>query len=43
VAGNDLARLVLFLIAGAALVNLSRGTLTTWLRAKFIGNPAKGG
>jgi hypothetical protein len=43
VAGDDLARLVLYVIAGAVLVNLSRGTLSTWLRAKFIGNPTKGG
>ena len=37
--GDDLARLVLLLIAGAAFVNLSRGTLRTWLRAKFTGSP----
>lgn len=35
--GEDLSRLLLLLIGGAALVNLSRGTLSRWLRAKFIG------
>lgn len=37
--GEDLARLLLLLVAGAAFVNLSRGTLGTWLRSKFIGSP----
>ena len=38
--GDDLSRLVLLLIAGAAFVNISRGTFRTWLRAKFIGKTA---
>lgn len=35
--GDDLARLALLLIAGAAFVNLSRGTFRAWLHTKFIG------
>jgi hypothetical protein len=36
-AGDELASLILLLILGAAFVNVSRGTLSQWLRAKFIG------
>lgn len=35
--GEDLARLVLLVLAAAAFVNVTRGTLRDWLRAKFIG------
>jgi hypothetical protein len=35
--GDDLARLILLLLAGAALVNISRGTFRKWLQAKFVG------
>jgi hypothetical protein len=37
VAGDDLARLLLLLLAGAAFVNISRGTFRRWLHAKFVG------
>lgn len=40
--GDDLARLALLLIFGAAFVNITRGTFRAWLRAKFLGVP-KGG
>jgi hypothetical protein len=36
---DDLARLVLLLLAGAFFVQLTRGTARRWLRAKFIGKP----
>jgi len=36
--GEPLARLVLLALFGAVMVNLSRGTLRAWLRAKFIGD-----
>jgi hypothetical protein len=36
-AGEDVARLALLLIFGAAFVNISRGTFRKWWRAKFIG------
>jgi hypothetical protein len=35
--GEDVARLALLLLFAAAFVNLTRGTLRNWLRAKFIG------
>jgi hypothetical protein len=38
--GDDLARLALLLIFGAAFVNITRGSLRKWLRAKFIGATA---
>ncbi len=34
---DDVARLILLLIATAAFVNLTRGTFGAWLRAKFLG------
>lgn len=38
--GEDVAKLLLALIAAAALVNVARGSFRTWLRAKFIGAAA---
>jgi hypothetical protein len=38
--GEDLARLLLLLIAAAAFVNITRGTFRSWLNAKFVGSPA---
>jgi hypothetical protein len=37
VPGNDVARLVLALLAAAAFVNVTRGTFRQWLHAKFVG------
>lgn len=37
--GARLARLLLLLLLLAWLVNVARGTGTTWLRAKFTGHP----
>lgn len=38
--GEDLARLILLLIAGAVLVNIARGSFRLWLHNKFVGAPA---
>jgi len=35
--GDDFSRLVLLLIAGAAFVNITRGTFRAWLHNKAIG------
>lgn len=35
---EDLARIVLLLLLAVALWNLARGSLTQWLRAKFLGD-----
>jgi hypothetical protein len=37
---NELARILLTLVAAAVFVNIARGTLRTWLRAKFVGASA---
>lgn len=34
-----IARILLLLIALAFLVNVARGTGTTWLKTKFLGKP----
>lgn len=36
---GQLARIVLLILLLAFMVNLARGTASTWLRAKFIGKP----
>jgi hypothetical protein len=37
--GSQVARIVLLLLGLAFLVNVARGTGTTWLKTKFIGHP----
>jgi len=39
-AGEDVGKLLLGLLALAAFVNIARGTFRTWLHAKFVGSPA---
>jgi hypothetical protein len=34
---DEFARLLLLLLAAAVFVQLTRGTLRVWLRAKFLG------
>lgn len=36
---GSIARIAVLLIALAFLVNVARGTGTTWLRTKFTGKP----
>lgn len=38
--GDDMAKIVLALLALAAFVNIARGSFWQWLHAKFIGAPA---
>jgi hypothetical protein len=40
---EDLARLLLLLVAVVLLVQLTRGTTKQWLRAKFIGKTSAAG
>jgi hypothetical protein len=37
---NDLARILLVIVAAAVFVNVARGTLRQWLRAKLVGAAA---
>lgn len=38
-AGDDLATVLLLVLALAALVNIARGSFWSWLHVKFIGAP----
>jgi hypothetical protein len=40
---ESLSRLILLALVGAFFVNLTRGTATAWLRAKFLGDGNTGG
>jgi hypothetical protein len=35
---DQLARLLLLIVFAAVFVNVTRGTLRQWLRAKFVGS-----
>jgi hypothetical protein len=37
--GDELARLLLLLLAAALFVQVTRGTTRRWLRMKFVGRP----